>query len=76
MVFQRDNNHIQANFNLGLFYGQGRRDYPAAQAQFEKVIALTKNDPNQHAVLQQATSLLEQVKKLSTQSLDTSGVTQ
>ncbi len=76
MVLQRDNNHVQANFNLGLFYGQGRRDYPAALAQFEKVIALTKDDANQHAVFQQATTLVEQVKKLSTQSLDTSGVTQ
>jgi cytochrome c-type biogenesis protein CcmH/NrfG len=76
MVLQRDSNHIQANFNLGLFYGQGRRDYPAAETQFAKVIELTKNDPNQHAAFQQATSLLEQVKKLSTQSLDTSGVTQ
>ena len=25
-----------ANFNLGIFYGQGRRDYPAAIAQFEE----------------------------------------
>jgi len=75
-VLQRDSNHVQANFNLGLFYAQGRRDYPAAQTQFEKVIALTKDDANQHAVFQQAASLLEQVKKLATQSLDTSGVTQ
>lgn len=73
-VLQRDKNHINANFNLGLFYGQGRRDYPAAETQFEKVIALTRDDPNQHTVFQQATLLLEQVKKLSAQSLETSGV--
>jgi len=73
IVLQRDKNHIKANFNLGLFYGQGRSDYPAAEAQFRKVIALTQNDPNQHAVYQQATALLEQIKKLSSPSSETSG---
>jgi cytochrome c-type biogenesis protein CcmH/NrfG/rRNA maturation endonuclease Nob1 len=72
-VLQRDKNHIKANYNLGLFYAQGRRDYPAAEAQFRKIIELTQNDPQQHAVFQQATVNLAQVKKLQSQSLDTSG---
>jgi tetratricopeptide (TPR) repeat protein len=76
LVLQRDTNHVKANFNLGLFYGQGRGDYPAAEAQFKKVIALTQNDSNQHAVFQQATLLLEQVKKLSNPSTEASGVKQ
>ena len=75
-VLQRDKNHVKANFNLGLFYAQGRQDYPSAEAQFKKVIQLTQNDPNQHAVYQQAAVLLEQIKKLSTQSLETTGATQ
>jgi cytochrome c-type biogenesis protein CcmH/NrfG len=62
-VLQRDKNHVNANFNLGMFYGQGRRDYPAAIAQMEKVIALTKNDQNQHAVYQSAVTVLEQLKQ-------------
>ena len=75
-VLQRDSNHVKANFNLGLFYAQGRQDYPAAENQFKKVIALTQSDANQHAVYQNATVLLEQIKKLSTQSLETSGANQ
>jgi hypothetical protein len=76
IVLQRDKNHVKANFNLGLFYGQGRRDYAAAQAQFEKVIALTQNDPKQHGVFQQATLYLDQIKKIQSGSLNTSGATQ
>ncbi len=75
-VLQSDKYHVKANFNLGLFYAQARRDYPKAEEQFKTVLALTENDPNQHAVFQQATSLLQQVQKLATQSNDTSGVPQ
>jgi hypothetical protein len=73
IVLQRDKNHVKANFNLGLFYGQGRRDYAAAEIQFEKVIALTQNDPKQHGVFQQATLLIDQIKKIQNGSLNTSG---
>lgn len=76
IVLQRDSNHVKANYNLGLFYAQGRRDYPAAETQFRKVIDLTQDDANQHAVYQNTNALLEQIKKLSSQSLDTSGVKQ
>ncbi len=27
VVLQRDPNHVNANYNLGIFYGQGRQDY-------------------------------------------------
>jgi tetratricopeptide (TPR) repeat protein len=76
IVLQSDSNHIKANYNLGLFYAQGRRDYPAAETQFKKIIELTQNDANQHGVFQNATVLLEQIKKLSTQSLETTGANQ
>ena len=42
-VLKTDPNHVQANFNLGLMYWQGRRDYKAAAAQFAKVITLTNS---------------------------------
>jgi hypothetical protein len=77
LVLQRDPNHINGNYNLGIFYGQGRRDYAAAIAQMKKVIALTQNDPNQHIVLSQATAALEQLQALASQSKDaTAGVKQ
>ena len=44
-VLSNDPNHVNGNFNLGIFLAQGRRDFPAAAKQFEKVIALTENDP-------------------------------
>ena len=75
-VLQSDPTHVQANYNLGLFYARGRRDYPAAEAQFTKVIALTKNDPAQHAIYQQATLLLQQVRAIQKPSTQTSGATQ
>jgi tetratricopeptide (TPR) repeat protein len=40
-VLQKDPSKVQANFNLGLMYWQGRRDYKSAAAQFAKVITLT-----------------------------------
>jgi rRNA maturation endonuclease Nob1 len=42
-VLKRDPTQIQANFNLGLMYWQGRRDLKAAADQFVKVIKLTNN---------------------------------
>ena len=76
IVLQHDKNHVKANFNLGLYYAQGRRDFPAAEAQFKRVVALTQNDPNQHAVYQQAVSLIAQIKKLAGSSINTSGASQ
>jgi tetratricopeptide (TPR) repeat protein len=64
-VLQKDPNHVNANYNLGIFYGQGRNNYPAAIAQMQKVISLTENDPNQHGVYQRAVAILDQIKKAS-----------
>jgi len=78
-VLSSDANHLNGNFNLGVFLAQGRRDFPAAAQQFEKIVKLTENDPNQHALFQSATNLLEQVKKAAEatgQSIDTTGAAQ
>ena len=40
-VLRADRNKVQANFNLGLMYWQGKKDFRGAAAQFEKVVALT-----------------------------------
>ncbi len=74
-VLESDANHINANYNLGIFYGQGRRDYPAAIAQMQKVIALTKDDPQQHGVYQQAVAVLEQLQAAAKGSSAASGTT-
>jgi hypothetical protein len=53
---------VNGNFNLGIFYWKGpQRDFKAAAAQFQKVIELTKDDPQQHALYQQAGAFLEQL---------------
>ena len=72
-VLQRDPNHINGNYNLGIFYGQGRKDYAGAIAQMKKVIALTQNDPNQHFVLEQATTALAQLEALLNPSNSATG---
>ncbi len=63
-VVSRNPNHLQANYWLGIFYWQTQRhDFAAAATQMEHVINLTKSDANQHALNQQATLALEQIKK-------------
>jgi hypothetical protein len=54
---------LQANFNLGIFYARGRQDYQAAEGQFQKVIALTKNDSTQQTIYQSAKTQLAATKK-------------
>ncbi len=61
-VLANDANHVNANFNLGIFYLQGRRDLKAAADQMKKVVALTENDPNAHTAYQQAALLLQQIE--------------
>jgi len=62
-VLKQDKNHVNGNFNLGIFYWKGpQRDYQAAAAQFQKVIELTKNDPQQHSLFQQAELSLAQLQ--------------
>jgi len=61
-VLEENPDFLQANFNLGLFYWQGRRDYPAAIAQYDKVIALTEGKEELHGINASAKAALEQVK--------------
>jgi lipoprotein NlpI len=62
-VIALEPNHLQANFNLGIFYWQGRRDFAAAATQFNKVVELTKNDTSDtaHAINQQSIARLADV---------------
>lgn len=56
-VLQADPNHVNANFNLGIFYWKGRTDYKAAALQFKKVIELTKDaDAHTQLIAEQAKS--------------------
>ncbi len=78
-VLEKDPGHVNGNFNLGIFYLQGRRDLQAAADQMKKVIKLSENDPNQHAAFQQATALLEQINaeiKTGGSAQTTQGATQ
>lgn len=79
LVLRRDPNHVNANFNLGIFLWQGRRDTRAAEKQILKVIALTKGDSQQHAAYQRAELVLQQIQaelKSAGQSTEATGVTQ
>lgn len=63
-VLANDPNHVNGNFNLGIFFWQkGSPDFDGAVTQMEKVIALTENDQQQHGVNQQAILVLEQIKQ-------------
>ncbi|MHB1340929.1 MAG: PIN domain-containing protein [Coriobacteriia bacterium] len=54
-VLETQSEHIQANFNLGIFYWRGRTDYEAAAQQFKKVIDLTaEGDTHTQLINQQA----------------------
>ena len=76
-VLASDPNHVNANYNLGIFYLQGRRDLKAAADQMRKVKTLTENDPNGHTVFQQASLLLQQIEtQLGTSAETTQGVIQ
>jgi len=62
-VLEADSNHLQANFNLGIFYWRGRQDLAAAASQFEKVIELTQGgDENAQAVQREARAALDQLR--------------
>jgi cytochrome c-type biogenesis protein CcmH/NrfG len=87
-TLRSDKNHVKGNYNLGVFLWKGpRRDYQGAAAQFEKVIALTQNDPHNQEVYQSAKASLAQVQhdaqaagrplssKTATGSTTTTGVT-
>lgn len=67
-VLDSDPNHVNGNYNLGIFFWQGRREYAAAADQMSKVIELTAADARQAAVNRQAQIVLEQIKKEATSS--------
>ncbi len=76
-VLANDSNHVNANYNLGIFYLQGRQDLKAAADQMRKVVKLTVNDPNAHSAFQQATVLLQNIEEqLGVSSESTQGATQ
>lgn len=50
-VLDSQPDHIQANFNLGIFYWRGRADYQAAALQFKKILPLTEASSDAHAEL-------------------------
>ncbi len=61
-VLERDPDHVNANYNLGVVLLNGRRDLSGAREQFAKVVELTTNDPNLHGTQMQAKTLLEQIE--------------
>lgn len=76
-VLAGDPNHVNANFNLGVFYWQGRRDLAAARDQMNKVIKLTENDSQQHAVAERAKLILQQIEtEMKGSTTSTEGVSQ
>ncbi|MDO8963443.1 MAG: PIN domain-containing protein [Coriobacteriia bacterium] len=63
-VLRQDPNHINANFNLGVFYLNSKpKDFQKAANQFMKVIKLTTGKAAQAEPMQRAQLMLEQVKK-------------
>ena len=64
VVLRSDKNHVKANYNLGVFLWQsGRRDFTGAAAQFERVLALTRDDPRNQGIFQSAQRSLAQLAK-------------
>ncbi|MBN2841399.1 MAG: tetratricopeptide repeat protein [Coriobacteriia bacterium] len=63
-VLQDEPEHLQANFNMGIFYWKGRTDYQAAARQFMTVIDLSKTSTDAHAdmISEQALTNLQQIK--------------
>ncbi|MDO8915945.1 MAG: PIN domain-containing protein [Coriobacteriia bacterium] len=66
-VLRQDPSHVNANFNLGVFYLDSKpKQYQKAANQFEKVIRLTQNNSRQLDTLGRARTMLDQVKKDAT----------
>lgn len=63
-VLQEEPEHLQANFNMGIFYWKGRTDYQAAARQFTTVIDISKSSTDAHAdmIAEQALANLEQIR--------------
>ena len=62
-ALKSDRDHVNGNYNLGIFLWQGNRhDFNGAAAQFEKVIALTRGNTQLQNTFQGATMALAEVK--------------
>jgi hypothetical protein len=63
-VITANPDHLEANFNLGIFYWQGRRAYEDAARQIMKAvdIASSSSDPHTQLVVQDARTALQQLK--------------
>jgi len=63
-VIESDPSHLQANFNLGIFFWRGRSDYQSAARQFMTVIDLAgqSSDPHVLIIATDAQNNLEQIK--------------
>lgn len=76
-ILERDPNHVQANYNLGIILFNARRDLAGAREQFQKVVELTANDADQRIIRQQAEHIMEQIDaELDGSSETTGGATQ
>ncbi len=63
-VLEQEPDHLQANFNLGVFYWRGRQEFTAAATQFARVVELTQTgDERTLAVNRDAAAALEQVRE-------------
>jgi tetratricopeptide (TPR) repeat protein len=64
-VITANSNHIEANFNLGIFYWQGRRAYADAATQIMKAIDLAdaSSDPHSALISDDARAALQQLKQ-------------
>lgn len=67
-VLETNPNHVNGNYNLGIFYYFGRRDLAAAGNQMKKVMQLTENtsgdtSDSNHALYEQAKLMLAQIEK-------------
>jgi rRNA-processing protein FCF1 len=61
-VLESNPEHVNGNYNLGIFYWRGRRDLQAAQDQMQRVVELTENDSREHATLELAQAVLAQIE--------------
>lgn len=50
-VLESDPEHLQANYNLGIFYWRGRQDYAGAASQFRHVIELSAESGSPHSAI-------------------------
>lgn len=69
-VLEVRSDHIQANYNLGIFYWRGRGDYANAAKQFITVVDLTTDsgDPHNEIIGNDARTSLEQLLREATEA--------